>query len=216
MSWSSEVVDDDAVRSLAAIVGVVTSLYYTRWPWGLISPIVGLRPFGNWVIPALTEGSPYSSFDWYVEASMIPGSDAVDADRFLNLVEAEPWQQDAHHYDFSLIRRPLRREGSPESLPVAARPGIAAVISSDWIRGFEGVVSQRRVLRRLSLHGIGLAFGLEPHQQGDGDICAMRGFSSPTDFLRQAELEEKTGSVYCEGHLTQVLSLLLAGRAPLN
>jgi len=210
------VVDDDAVQSLAAIVGLITSLYYTRWPWGLISPIVGLRPFGNWVIPALPEGSPYSSFDWYVETSMIPGSDAVDVDRFLNLVEGEPWQQDAHHFDFSLIRRPLRRDGSPEALPLAARPGIAAVISSDWVRGFEGPVSQRLVLKRLSLHGIGLALGLEPHRHDDEAICAMRPITSPGDFLRHALVDEQSGGIYCEDHLTQVLSTFLAGRAPLN
>lgn len=208
-------VDDDAVQSLAAIVGVITSLYYTRWPWGLISPIVGLRPYGSWVIPALEEGAPYSSFDWYVETAMMAGSDAVDADRFLNLVEGEPWQQESHHFDFSLIRRPLRREGSAEALPLAARPGVAAVVSSDWVRGFEGPTSQRLVLRRLSLHGIGLAFGLEPHHQG-GPVCAMRGFSGPDEFLQQAQEEAAQGAVYCQDHLTQVLSTFLAGRGPLN
>lgn len=216
MSWSSEVVDDDAVQSLASIVGVITSLYYTRWPWGLISPIVDLRPFGNWVIPALSEGSPYSSFDWYVETSMMPGTDAVDADRFLNLVEGEPWQQESHHYDFSLIRRPLRREGSLETLPVAARPGVAAVISSDWVRGFEGPVNQRLVLRRLSLHGIGLALGLDPHLEEEAPVCAMRESSGPDHFLHQAKEEEAASTIYCRDHATQVLSTLLAGRAPLN
>lgn len=215
VSWSSELVDNDAVQSLAAIVGVITSLYYTRWPWGMIAPIVGLQPFGNWVIPALPEGAPYSSFDWYVETSMSPGSDSVDADRFLNLVEAEPWQQESHHFDFSLVRRPLWRAGSTEDLPVASRPGMAAVISSDWIRGFQGAASQALALRRLSLHGIGLAMGLEPHQD-DGIVCAMRSFTGRADFLRQAQEEAGGKTIYCERHLTQVLSTFLAGRAPLN
>jgi len=209
------VVDDDAVQSLTAIVGVITSLYYKRWPWGLISPIVGLRPYGNWVVPALEEGSPYSSFDWYVESSMLPGSDAVDPDRFLSLVEAEPWQQESHHFDFSLIRRPLRREGASEDVPVASRPGVAAVITSDWIRGFEGPNRQRLALRRLSLYGIGLAMGLEPHLN-DATICAMRAFNGPAHFLRQAKEEQASGTIYCQDHLTQVLSTFLAGRAPLN
>jgi hypothetical protein len=215
VSWSSEVQDDEAVQSLAAIVGVITSLYYSRWPWGLISPIIGLRPFGNWVIPALEEGSDYSSFDWYVETATDPASDGVDAERFLELVEQEPWQQDSRHYDFSVVSGPLRLEGMPEAVPLACRPGIATVISTDWVREYDSPEAQRLALRRLSMFGIGRAMGLEPHT-GDSPVCAMRSFHGRTDLLAKALEEHSHSVVYCDEHLSALLSTLLSGRAPLN
>ncbi|NPV06394.1 MAG: hypothetical protein HPY83_00350 [Anaerolineae bacterium] len=215
VSWSSEVQDDEAVQSLAAIVGVITSLYYTRWPWGLISPIVGLRPFGNWVIPALQEGSDYSSFDWYVESSLDPSSDAVDADRFLELVEHEPWQRESSHYDFSVVRRPLRRAECSEPVPLACRPGVAAVVSTDWVRGFGSLEGQRLALRRLSMYGIGRAMGLQPHDD-DATLCAMRSFHGRADLLSKAMDEHAQSVIYCEDHLSDLLSTLLSGRSPLN
>lgn len=215
VSWSSEVQDDEAVQSLAAIVGVITSLYYTRWPWGLISPIIGLRPFGNWVIPSLEEGSDYSSFEWYLDQSLDSESGWLDADRFLELVENEPWQQGAHHYDFSVVHGPLRQRGVPEPVPLAYRPGVATVVSTDWVRGFDSPEGQRLALRRLSMFGIGRAMGLAPHDN-DFPVCAMRSFHGRADLLSKALEEHSRSVVYCEDHLAELLSIFLSGRSPLN
>ncbi len=215
VSWSSEVQDEEAVQCLASIVGVITSVYYTRWPWGLISPIVGLRPFGNWVIPALPEGSPYSSFDWYVETARDEGQAAIDADRFLELVVNEPWQQESGHYDFSLVHGPLRGSQSPEPLPLAVHPGVAVVISADWVRSLEAVEMRQQVLQRLSFHGIGRAFGLRAHPS-DGPLCAMRTFAGSTDLLAKTMEEQAGSTIYCDEHVRELLGTLLAGRNPMN
>lgn len=213
--WSSDVQNEEAVQALAAIVGVITSLYHTRWPWGLIAPAVGVRPYGNWVIPALTEGEPYSSFEWYLDNSYSTAWQALNAERFLDLVVEEPWQQGSHHYDFSLVHLPLRREESPEHLPLASRPGIATVISADWVRFYESIEMQHLALRRLAFYGLGLAVGLEPHPM-DASACAMRQFAGHADLLSKALDEHKHNVVYCDDHLQELLGIVLSGRGPLN
>jgi hypothetical protein len=214
MSWASGVQDDEAVQCLSAVVGVISSLYYTRWPWGLISPMVGLRTFGSWVIPALPESSPYSSFDWYVAASYDDEKEAIDSDRFLELVVNEPWQQDDHHFDFSVVDRALvTAAGVP--LACASRPGIATVVSAEWVRGVGGPQAQRLALRRLAAHGMGLAFGLELHP-GHGPVCAMRSFAGRDDLLLLAGEEWDASVIYCDEHYRALLSVLYNGREPLN
>lgn len=215
ISWASGVQDDEAVQCLSAVVGVISSLYYSRWPWGLISPLVGMRTFGSWVIPALPEGSPYSSFDWYVAASYHEDRKAVDCERFLDLVVNEPWQQENHHFDFSVVDRPLIVPASSETLAVASRKGTAAVVSVEWVRHYAGASSQRLVLRRLASHAMGLAFGLDPHAAG-GPLCAMRPFASAERLLALAGEEWDAGSIYCADHQRDLLSVLYSGREPLN
>ncbi|MGQ9555577.1 MAG: hypothetical protein ACUVWR_15865 [Anaerolineae bacterium] len=216
VSWASGVEDEEAVQCLTAIVDVITYLYHRHWPMGLIVPIVGLRPFGSWVIPALPEGSPYSSFDWYVESAYNEDWQAMDAERFLSLVEAEPWQQESHHYDFSVVHLPLRLGNSPNHLGLASRPNIASVVSADWARFYDSIEMQRLALRRLAFQGIGLAFGLEPHNTREAPICALRLVVGHNEFLAKALEEHKAGIVYCDEHLRALLGKLLSGREPLN
>lgn len=215
MAWASGVQDDEAVQSLSAIVGIITSLYYSRWPWGLLSPIVGLRPFGSWVIPDLPEGGPYSSFNWYAESAFDEEAGAIDADRFLDLVEHEPWQKESKHYDFSLVHVPLRYAGRADDTGLAWRRGLAAVVSVDWARAFSGVANQQMALRRLAYHGMGLAFGLDPHL-GEETVCAMRPFDGRADLLAKAQEERQSGVIYCDCHERALLGILLSGREPLN
>ena len=215
VSWASGVENEEAVHCLAAVVGVITSFYYSRWPWGLIAPIVGLRPFGNWVIPALPEGHPYSSFDWYVDAAFDQSWQALDAERFLDLVVQEPWQHAEHHYDFSLVHVPVRRGDSTDHLAMAARLGTAAVISADWARFYDTVQAQRLTLRRMAYQGIGLAFGLRPHVD-QAVPCAMRLARDHGAFLDHTVEEHRAGTVYCDEHQRDLLSILLSGRGPLN
>lgn len=215
VSWSSNVKEEEAVQGLAAIAGVITALYHTRWPLGLISPIVSLHPFGNWVIPALEVGSPYSSFDWYVNNAFEEDWEAIDEDRFLNLVEDEPWQQHDHHYDFSMVHLPLRSDSSPEPLALASRPGVATVISLDWVRWYRSLEMQRLAIRRLSCFGIGRAFDLEPHTD-DESLCAMRSFAGHDDLLSKAVEEHREGVIYCDDHFRHLLGILLSGRQSLS
>ncbi|MHB0875261.1 MAG: hypothetical protein ACYC5O_04345 [Anaerolineae bacterium] len=215
MSWASGVQDDEAVQCLSAVVGVISSLYYTHWPWGLISPLVGLRTFGSWVIPALPEGSPYSSFDWYVAASYDEEKQAIDGDRFLDLVVNEPWQQEDHHFDFSVVDQTLAASATGEPLPLASRKGTAAVVSVEWVRRSGGPGEQRLALRRLAAQGIGMAFGLEPHQAREPK-CAMRAFTTADELVALASEEWDASTIYCDEHYRALLSVLYNGREPLN
>jgi len=213
--WSSQVQDEEAVQCLAAVVGIVTYLYHTRWPWGIISPIVDVRPFGNWVIPAMEQGSPYSSFEWYVDTAYREDWQAMDAEHFLRLVEEEPWQQGSHHFDFSIAHLPLRRESSSSHLPLAVLPGIAGVVSVDWVRFYGNVEAQRLALRRVALYAMGRTFGLEPHS-GDEPLCAMRSFVGHSDLMTKAVEEHKAQAIYCDDCVGRLLGILLSGRGPLN
>jgi hypothetical protein len=215
VSWSSGVKDEEAVQSLAAIVGAISELYRRRWRLGMFEPLIGVRPFGNWVIPAWPEGSPYSSFDWYVQNAFDKEWQAVDGTRFLDLVEDEPWQQAEHHYDFSLLHLPIRQADSADPLPYVSRPGVAVAISTDWVRHYEDAQVQRLVLRRLTFFGLGLAFDLTPHEEGEV-LCAMRPFRAHADLLIRALEEHRHRVIYCEEHERELLGILLSGRQPLN
>jgi hypothetical protein len=215
VTWSSGIQDEEAVQSLAATVGLITSLYHSKWPWGIIEPLVALRPFGSWVIPALPEGSPYASFDWYVESSLDQAQQAVESETFLDAIEAEPWQQEDHHFDLSLIHLPLRASASPDELPFAARPGLAAVISADWLRAYGNVEKERLTLRRLCFHALGSALGLDAHASSSPP-CAMRPFRDREQLWTLAEEEHGARTIFCDRHYRDMLSILLSGRGPLS
>jgi hypothetical protein len=176
---------------------------------------VGVRPFGSWAIPSLPEGSPYASFDWYLETAFDQEWQALDAERFLELVTQEPWQQESHHFDFSVAHLPIRRRESPDHLAMAARLGTAAVVSADWARFYDSVQMQRLALRRMAFQGMGLAIGLRPHRE-QGEPCAMRLALDHDEFLTRALEEHRLGAIYCDQHERDLLGILLGGREPLN
>jgi hypothetical protein len=215
IAWSSGVQDEEAVQSLAAVVGMFTALYHRKWPMGILEPLVSLRPFGNWVIPALPEGHPYSSFEWYVESAAQPGQEALDGEQLLDIIEREPWQQQDHHYDLCLVHLPIWSGAADGEMPFVVRPGVAGVISADWLRAYGEVGQERLALRRLCFHAMGLVMGLAPHFD-QRSTCAMRPFSGREELLRLAEEEHESKAVFCDEHYTEMLSLLLNGRGPLN
>ncbi len=211
MMWDEDVRDIEAGVAVHVVQELLLDLYRRHWPMGLISPPVGLRAFGTWVLQDAPEGSPYWSAQWYIEQSYEPSVDKIVASRFLSLIEAEPWQQSDPHYDLALVAHDLiASEGelsnAPDSFVLgAAVPGMAAVISIHRLRRILGIHEWQLAIRRLVLHFFGHLIGLPAGRYaGSGapyhcpNLCVMRYAQDTQELVRLAMEEEHAGITFCE------------------
>jgi len=208
--WSEDVRAIEAGMAVHVIEGLITDLYRRHWPLGFLSPPVGLRPFGTWVLQGVPEGAPYWSTQWYVEQSYEPSVDKIVGSRFLSLMEAEPWQQAKRHYDLALVAKDIIASdealaSAPDSFVLGATvPGMAAVISVYRLRRVLGIHEWQLALQRLMLHFFGHVIGLPagPHPGGDAplhcaNLCVMRDAHDVTELVRMAREEEAVGAAFC-------------------
>jgi hypothetical protein len=166
--WTTDVHDLEAHIAVVTVHEVLSTIYGPAYnkELNLFTPQV--RPFGPWVIPALPEGTPYRSTEWYVERSQGPEAGQVSGPQFLQLILREPWQQSDPHYDLAIVEQvlaPLAEEQFPReyrgTTPLGMTiPGRAAVISVSPLRSIVDLRSRLLALRRLVAHYMGHVFGL--------------------------------------------------------
>jgi len=210
MMWSEDVRDIEAGVAVHTVQELISGLYRCHWPLGLISPPVGLRAFGTWVLEGAPEESPYWGTQWYIEQSYEPSVDKIVGSRFLSLVEAEPWQQDDPHYDVALVAQDLIASddalaSAPDSFVLGAMvPGMAAVISIHRLRRILGIHEWQLALRRLVLHFFGHVIGLPAGRDAGSDaphhcfnLCVMRDARDARELVRLAMEEEEAEVTFC-------------------
>jgi hypothetical protein len=227
--WSEDVRHVEAGMAVQIIQELISTLYRQHWPLGIISPPVGLRAFGTWVLRDAPEGSPYWGTQWYIEQSYEPSVDKIVGSRFLSLVEAEPWQRAGRHYDMALVAKDII--ASDEVLAVdpngsvlgATLPGLAAVISMHQLRAILGAHEWQLALRRLVLHFLGHVIGLPsgPYAESGApyhcdNVCVMRDARDATELLRLAEQEETAGVTFCDRCSERLKCIVIGHHFALN
>lgn len=211
LTWTAEILEDEALVFVNTVQEAL-ELAWERMPAeGHIVPAPEVRPFGDWVLQDADPEMEYSSFQWYQDRAAAHRTGALHADRFLNLVLNEPWQQDAPHYDISLVHQPLIDAAKHSTLGLAAR-GRAAVLSVYLIRRLSAAWQRSMLLRRMVAHYVGQAMavpivplpgralrnpraGNEAHCR---NICAMRPADSLPMLLAFSEQEAAVPVLYCE------------------
>jgi hypothetical protein len=209
--WSKDVRDIEAGVAVHVVQELISDLYRRHWPLGLVSPPVGLRAFGTWVLEGVPEGSPYWGAQWYIDESYEGSVGKIVGSRFLSLVQAEPWQQADPHYDLAFVARDLVASeealtSAPDSFVLGATvPGVAAVVSIRRLRRILGVHEWQLALQRLVVHFFGHVIGLPTGPLAGCDVphccpnlCVMRDADDVGQLLRLAREEEEAGTSFCE------------------
>ena len=212
LTWTAGI-DEAEARILAqTIAGAVTRVGERIGLWFQSQALPTLRPFGDWVIPAMPQGSAYSSLDWYLGHCRTPDGDALDGPAYLRLVQLEPWQSSTPHLDVVLVSQDLIDAGGKSVLNVAL-PGLAAVASLHHVRRLGGQEAQDLGLRHLVAHVFGRAVGipLPPRAGDEGQYCTNRCAMRPCTQLKELleySAEGDPSQPYCEAcerDLTAVL-----------
>ena len=202
LTWTAGI-DEAEARILAqTIAGAVARVGERIGLWFQSQALPTLRPFGDWVIPAMPQGSAYSSLDWYLGHCRAPDGDALDGPAYLRLVQVEPWQSSTPHLDVVLVSQDLIDSGGESVLNVAL-PGLAAVASLHHLRQLGSPEAQDLGLRHLVAHVFGRAVGIPllPRAGDEGQYCANRCAMRPCTQLRELleySAEGDPSQPYCQ------------------
>jgi hypothetical protein len=156
LTWADGISEVDARLLAQTIAGGVTRVGERVGLWFQSQALPTIRPFGNWVIPAMPHGSAYSSLDWYLDHCRTPDGNRLDGPAYLRLVQLEPWQSSTPHFDVVLVSQDLA-DSDGESVLNVASPGLAAVASVHHLRGLASQEIQDLGLRHLVAHIFGRA-----------------------------------------------------------
>ncbi len=209
--WSEGITEEEAAQAVLTVQEIVTSVFQIE-KWKRVSPLMPeIRPFGTWVIPAVPRGAAYWGTQWYIERSLDPKLKRVRGYDFLRLMQFEPWQLQAPHFDLALLDHELigDPDDAPETLTLGLTlPGTATVISVVPLRPIRNREQRLSALRRLIAHHLGHmarvprpdrtegvdTSGPEPHCTA---ICAMRHAENIFELLKYTREEAEAGVTYC-------------------
>lgn len=184
--WSEGVRDDEAATVVQTVKDLVKLAYDACFKAGVGLSATAIRPFGTWVLPSIPAGDPYSGTQWYVDTAYDRRRGQVVASRFLELVQAEPWQAASPHFDLAVLDRDLAATPNGAGFVLGSvLPGTAAVISVHRLREIGDGATRARALRRLVAHNFGHVLevpssGRVGVVEGPGrerhctNVCAMR------------------------------------------
>lgn len=201
LTWSSEVEEDEAVVMVTTVHEAVKAAWAQLPDLSFIVPAPEIRPFGDWYLQGEPPEEDYASFAWYQAQAADRDTGEVYAGVFLDLVVHEPWQQEAPHYDLSLLhQRLIDAEGRP-LLGLAAR-GRAAVFSTHATGMLVDKWQRLALLRRLTAHYLGQALAIpisRERQRAHGpQPCAMRPATTLPMLIALTEQETQAQVLYCE------------------
>jgi hypothetical protein len=200
LTWTEQVTEDEAIVYVSAVQEALELAWSQMPPAGNLVPFPQIRPFGSWVLQDADPDMDYASFQWYQDQAVDPGTDQLQADRFLELMLDEPWQQDTPHYDLSLLHQPLVDAHGSLVLGLAVR-GSAAVLSVHTLRALQDGQQRLSLLHRLAAHYLGQALAVpipEVRQEAHcRNICAMRPASTLPMLIAYTEQEKSAEIVYC-------------------
>jgi hypothetical protein len=206
LTWTAEILEDEALVFVSTVQEALELAWEHLPAEGHIVPAPEVRPFGDWVLQGADPETEYGSFQWYQDRAAVGGARVLRADRFLNLILDEPWQQDAPHYDLSLVHQPLIDGAGHTTLGLALR-GRAAVLSVHLIRRLTDARQRSMLLRRVVAHYVGQAMAVpiagvrSPGARNEAhcrNICAMRPADSLPMLLAFSEQEADVPVLYCE------------------
>ncbi|MCS7219706.1 MAG: hypothetical protein RML36_12345 [Anaerolineae bacterium] len=228
--WSEGITEEEATQAVLTVQEIVTSAFRIE-KWKRVSPLMPeIRPFGTWVIPAVPRGAAYWGTQWYIERSLDPKLKRVRGYDFLRLVQFEPWQFQAPHFDLALLDHELigDPDDAPETLTLGLTlPGTATVISVAPLRAIRNRSRRLAALRRLIAHHLGHMVrvprpgrtksvdtsGPEPHCTA---VCAMRHAENIFELLKLTREEAEAGVTYCDECQRDLRVQLVSAQFSLN
>jgi hypothetical protein len=215
LMWSEGVSDAEAEVFSRTVHQTLHWLYFRR-PDAFFDPPIGVRSFGNWVIPAMVGRASYWGTQWYVDSAYDRDLGRVIAPVFLELVRREPWQQTDPHLDLALLDEdltdfpaPMARHRPGHYSLGASFPGQAAVMSVYRLRELESEAQQRLALARLVRHHLGHVLAIPPFERRERVLrrglemhctnpCVMRHPERAAQLLAMAEEESRLPWHFCE------------------
>ncbi len=226
VTWSEGVSDHESAVMLNTIEQMLAWLLL-RYPPALEDPPIQVRPFGNWVIPALVPDKPYWGTQWYIDSSYNDDLQRVIAPIFLELVRLEPWQRLEPHFDLALLDQdltdfpaPLARLRPSHYSLGSSFPGSSAVMSVYRLRPLADDHVRDLALARLVRHHLGHVFGV-PDLARKQDImrlgvelhctnlCAMRNAATVESLVELTLEEAEQGWPFCEICTRELLSVII-------
>jgi predicted Zn-dependent protease len=215
ISWSSGISEAEATLAVQT-VGEILLRVLEHWNAGVhVTHVPEIKAFGYWVLQGAHPDQPYNSLQWYIDRSLDPRRQELHAQRWLQLVLNEPWQQQTPHYDLALLHYPLFDEERGQQVFGFALRGRVAAISVFPLRSLGPEPRRALVLRRQVAHYVGHAFGI-PVPRGRGregctNVCAMRPAYTMAEWVKWAQEEAKVQTLYCQD-CQRALAARLAGQ----
>ncbi|MBC7235363.1 MAG: hypothetical protein H5T69_05935 [Chloroflexi bacterium] len=215
MTWSEGITERESRVAIDTVKQVLYWLYL-RHPEALIDPPIQIRPFGNWIIPALVPDKPYWGTQWYIDSSYDDQLQQVIAPLFLELVRREPWQQADAHFDLALLEQdltdfpvPLARMYPERYTLGSSLPGTGAVMSVYRLRQIQDTYIRELSLARLVRHHLGHVLGVPEltRRQATARLglelhctnpCVMRNAATASELTELALEEVEMGWPFCE------------------
>ncbi len=220
LTWTAGISEVEARILAQTIAGVVTRVGERIGLWLQSQALPIIRPYGDWIIPAMPHGSAYSSLDWYLAHCRTPDGEHLDGPAYLQLVQIEPWQSSTPHLDVALVSQDLV-DSEGESVLNVALPGLAAVASLHHLRGLDSQAAQDLGLRHLVAHVFGRAVGipLAPRAGDEGQYCTNRCAMRPCTQLRELleySAEGDPSRPYCQTCERELTAVLVGSYFGLN
>ena len=220
LTWTAGISEVEARILAQTIAGAVARVSRGMGPWLQSQALPTIRPFGDWVIPAMPHGSAYSSLEWYLGHCRAPDGERLDGPAYLRLVQVEPWQSSTPHLDVALVSQDLI-DSEGESVLNVALPGLAVVASLHHLRGLDSQDAQDAGLRHLVAHVFGRAVGIPlPPRAGDegqycANRCAMRSCTQLNELLEYSA-EGDPSRPYCQACERDLAAVLIGSYFGLN
>jgi hypothetical protein len=220
LTWTAGISEVEARILAQTIAGAVTRVGERIGLWFQSQALPTIRPFGDWIIPAMPHGSAYSSLDWYLSRCRTPDGEGLDGPAYMRLVQAEPWQSSTPHLDVALVSQDLI-DAEGESVLNVAVPGLVAVASLHQLRELDSQEAQDLGLRHLIAHVFGRAVGipLSPRAGGEGQYCTNRCAMRPCTHLEELlefSAEGDPARPYCQACERDLVAILVGAYFGLN
>ena len=201
LSWTDNIPKDEVVLIVQT---VYEALIQARQQWpkdGNIIAVPEIKPFGYWVLQDAPAEQRYGSMQWYIDNSFDQESHRLLARRYLQLVLAEPWQQQIPHYDLAVVHQPLLDEVAQHSVFGVSVRGRAVVLSVHPLQTLDKGAQRYLSLRRLVAHYLGQMIGIPiPGWREETEClnqCAMRATNSLAELIKYTEEESRARVLYC-------------------
>ncbi len=219
LTWTAGISEVEARILAQTIAGAVARVGERIGLWFQSQALPDIRPFGDWIIPAMPHGSAYSSLDWYLGRCRTPDGEHLDGPAYLRLVQVEPWQSATPHLDVALVSQDMI-DADGESVLNVAVPRLAAVASLHHLRGLDSQAAQDLALRHLVAHVFGRVVGIPlTPRAGDGPYCTNQCAMRPCTQLKELleySAEGDPSHPYCQACERDLATALVGSYLGLN
>jgi hypothetical protein len=209
--WTENVDELEIRFGLAAVQEIAGDLQLASFYKGLHGAAPTVNVFGNWSIPAMPEGAPYQSLQWYIDQSYDWGHGSIIGSKLLDIVLNEPWQRSNAHYDLLLVGQkllPTHAHAANEQSLALSVPGRATVISTAPLRQIGDNRMRLYTIRRVVGHQLGHLFGIPSATRHDivtnaegerhcQQVCAMREANDLDELVDLSAEEVKAKVLLC-------------------